>query len=211
MLLLLSGTTLRANIVLDGSFETPVVAAGSFQLYTTGSSFGSWTVVGQAGNVAPISGTYTQGCCTFPAEDGVQWLDLTGLSNTATGVQQAIPTVLGTTYQLAFWVGNVVDPSGVFGTTSTVNVQLNGLPALTATNSIGAGTSTQVWQQFTTTFVASSASTILAFYNGDPATDNSNGLDNISVNPITSGVPEPSTWVLMGLGLGILGRLARKP
>jgi len=30
----------------------------------------------------------SQECCTFPAEDGTQWLDLTGLNtNSAEGVQ----------------------------------------------------------------------------------------------------------------------------
>ncbi len=80
-------------------------------------------------DVGVVSGTFVQNGFSFPAQNGVQLLDLTGLnSNAAEGVQQVIATTIGTTYKLSFYVGNIVDPGGIFGTTSTVNVQLNGSP-----------------------------------------------------------------------------------
>ncbi len=75
-----------------------------------------------------VSGSYFSECCSFPAESGLQWLDLTGdVSNTVEGVQQTVATMPGTTYDLTFWLGNIYDPSGIYGTTSTVDVRLGGL------------------------------------------------------------------------------------
>jgi len=190
----------HANLLVNGSFETPVVPVGSFSLFNSGSTgITGWTVVGL--QVGVVSGTFTQNGISFPAQDGVQWVDLTGLNtNTVEGVQQTVSTTPNTTYTLSYFVGNVVNPGGIFGTTSTVNVLVNGGPIQTATNS-GGGT-TQTWQQFTTSFVATTASTTIGFFNGDPSTDNANGLDNVSLDLApTTAVPEPSTWLLLGSGM----------
>lgn len=202
-LMLAAALPARANLLADASFETPAVAAGGFTLFNTGTTIGSaWSVVGAPGNVGVVSGTFTQFGFSFPAQDGTQWLDLTGLSsNHATGVQQTVSTTTGTTYNLSFWVGNIVDNGSTFGTTSTVDVLINGVLLLAAQNT--GGTTTQNWKEFTTSFTATSTSTILAFLNGDPASDNSNGLDNIDLTEggtggiPTGSVPEPGSMLLL--------------
>lgn len=113
------------------------------------------------------------------------------------GVKQTIATTPGATYDLSYFVGNVVNPGGIWGTTSTVNVWVNGALIQTATN-IGGGT-TLTWEQFSTSFVASSSSTVIEFLNGDPPTDNSNGLDNVVVNKAAGAVPEASTLTMLAL------------
>jgi hypothetical protein len=73
------------NLIKDGSFEVPAVTDGSYELFSNGQTIDSvWTVVGASGNVAVVSGDFTQNGYTFPAKKGVQWLDLTGTSNSAT-------------------------------------------------------------------------------------------------------------------------------
>jgi len=52
----------------------PVVVAGSYELVSTGGTFTGWTVVGAAGNIAIIGGTFERLGCTFPAAGGSQWL-----------------------------------------------------------------------------------------------------------------------------------------
>ena len=168
------------NLILNGGFERPVVASGSYKVFSTGQHFLGWKVVGKPGNVAPISGAFTENGFTFGAAAGKQWLDLTGLNRTATGVEQTTRTVKGTCYVLRFSVGNIVDPSGTFGTTSRVIVKLNGVQRFVVSKPINGGTA-QAWQAAKFTFAAPSANTRIAFLNGDPATDNSNGLDAISV------------------------------
>jgi hypothetical protein len=182
--LTLTGATASAvvaNHVHNPGFEKPVVGAGSFQVFSTGQTFPNWRVVGAPGSVGIVSGTFTQGGFTFSAKAGKQWLDLTGLSQTATGVSQTVVTTIGTSYALSFAVGNVVNPGGIFGTPSTVGVRVNGAQILAATNSNGAGTMKTNWKTFKVNFTATSTTTTIAFINLDPPTDSQNGLDAVTL------------------------------
>ena len=79
-----------ANLITNGDFETPVVPVGGFFNYNTGSTLiTGWTVVGR--QVSIVSGSYFSNGANFPAQNGVQWLDLTGdLSNSlGEGVEQS--------------------------------------------------------------------------------------------------------------------------
>jgi hypothetical protein len=195
------------NIVANGSFETPTVPVGGFTSFASGSNaITNWTVVGPSGSsVAIVSGTLTQNGLTFPAQDGVQWLDLTGfVSNTTEGVQQTVATTSGALYDLSFFVGNISNPGGIFGTTSTVGVQIDGGSVVSFTNSGGVGSTSQVWQQFTLPFTATAATTSITFINQDPSGDNSNGLDNVSLTLGRTGVPESGQTVML-LGIGLAG------
>jgi hypothetical protein len=168
------------NLTKNGSFEVPAVPAGDFRLFSTGQAFSGWRVVGAKGNVAVISGKYQGGGITFNAQAGAQWMDLTGLeSNLATGVAQSFATTRGAEYHLTFWVGNVYNPGGPFGVSSAVKVYVNGVRKLTATNSLHPANHRQAWKEFALTIKATSSRTTISFINGDPRTDNSNGLDSV--------------------------------
>jgi hypothetical protein len=182
--ILCSNAVAASNLVRDGSFEKPVVAQGSYASFSTGQDFGPhWTVVGAAGNVAIVSGTFTQNGFSFPAKKGTQWLDLTGNGNTATGVAQTISTVAGENYALTFYIGNLYNPGGIFGTTSTVDLQIDGANVASFTNKCGKGKTVLCWRKFSTDFVATGTQTTIAFINGDPANDTSNALDGVTVVP----------------------------
>jgi hypothetical protein len=171
------------NLTKNGSFEVPAVPAGDFRLFSTGQAFSGWRVVGAKGNVAVISGKYQGGGITFNAQAGAQWMDLTGLeSNLATGVAQSFATTRGTEYHLTFWVGNVYNPGGAFGVSSTVKVYVNGVRKLTATNSLHPANHRQAWKEFALTIKATYGRTTISFINGDPRTDNSNGLDGVRLS-----------------------------
>jgi hypothetical protein len=172
-----------ANLIKNGSFEKPVVPAGSFQNFATGQSFTGWKVVGATGVVSVVSGTFQSQGFTFNAKAGAQWIDLTGPgSKTATGVAQSVATTAGTSYQLTFWVGNINDPGGIFGVSSTVKVFVNGALKLTAVNSLHPTNHKQAWKEFTLTIKATSSHTRISFINGDPSTDDSNGLDAVHLS-----------------------------
>jgi hypothetical protein len=122
ILLLLGSGIAQANLLTNGSFESPIVPAGGGLIYPVGSNgISGWTVVGLSGfEVEVFSGSVTISPFTFPAQDGNQWLDLTGAhSNNIEGVSQSVSTVAGKTYTLTFWVGNV--SGGALG-----NLQLRG-------------------------------------------------------------------------------------
>jgi hypothetical protein len=65
---------------------------------------------------------------------------------------------------------------------STVKVYVNGVRKLTATNSLHPAGHKQGWKRFTLTIRATSGRTTISFINGDPRTDNSNGLDGVQVS-----------------------------
>ncbi len=169
------------NLIVNGSFENPSVAASTYRLWSTGQSLPGWRVVGAKGNVAIVEGTFGQNGFRFPAGAGKQWLDLTGVSNTPTGVEQTVKTSIGHTYTLRFLVGNVVDPGGIFGVKSTVDVLVNGARVFVAANSAGSGTKILTWKPYTVTITARFGETPISFLNGDPSNDTSNGLDGVSL------------------------------
>lgn len=171
------------NLIKNGSFETPVVPVGGFTRFFNDQTLGAWTVVGVPGDVAIVSTTFVQNGIAFKAKAGQQWLDLTGFeSDRATGLAQTVKTVPGQTYVLKFWVGNVVDGSGVFGTTSSVDVLVDGVTAIQANH--GGGNATALnWKAYSHSFVAATKRTTISFINNDPLNDNSNGLDAVSLTP----------------------------
>ncbi len=204
------------NPIANGTFDTPVVAPGTFTNFNVGSTaLTGWSVTGpgSGANVSIVSGTFTQNGVTFEAAPGNnQWLDLTGDgSNSTEGVSQVVSTTPGTQYSVSFFIGNTTG-GGIFGTTSTVDVFVNGSETAFTNSQVNATGLT--WQQFTDTFVATGTSTRLLFQNGDPGNDNSNGLDNIvlTADGTVTHVPEPATLSLFGLGLaGMLKRRRKTP
>ncbi len=209
--------TANANLIVNNSFESPSpldacdpsLCTGSFRNFNAGDSFDGWSVVG-AGQMTLASTDFSQFGFSFTAQDGQQWADLSGFGgNDPVGIQQSVATVVGDFYNLSFWLGNVVDTTvGLFGTTSTVEVLLNGTSLGLFTNSADGGAAT-AWQQFSLSFQASSISSTIAFFNRDAMTDNMNGLDNIVLTARPIEVPEPGTLGLFGLGLLGFGLLKR--
>ena len=212
------GFGVQANLIQDPGFEQPVAGPGGFNTgylaFNVGSTIGgAWTVIGSpSGDVALTPSTeytYTVGpIITFTAQEGAQWLDLTGNtdSGAATGVQQTFPTVAGRPYSLSFYVGAVTTPDWAPDQgNAAVNVLLNGTAFQTSINNDPSG-DTMDWKQFNYTFTATSASTTLAFINAVPAGEGANGVDNVTV----VAAPEPGTWNLLALGLGTLFAVARR-
>ena len=88
-------------------------------------------------------------------------------------------TTSGANYILTFYVGNTTG-GGIFGTTSTDALSINGTQVNTYENTNADSTGLN-WQQFTYSFMATGASTTIGFVNLDPGSDNSNGLDLVDL------------------------------
>lgn len=213
-LILLAAPAVASAQFVNPGFETPVLANGSYSVFSGGQSLGGWDVVGtqvlllQTNYVEPGNGIAgaTQ---TFNAHSGLNSLDLTGAGNNGltAGVQQFVSTAVGQLYSVSFWVGKATG-GGFYATPSTVDLSIDGGSRVSFTNS-GSNPNAIDWQQFSYNFTASSASTLVTFYNGTP--DNSMvGLDDVSITRAVSAVPEPATVALMLGGLPVLGLVARR-
>jgi hypothetical protein len=211
----------EATVVFSNSFEAPVVnhtgpsgSSGGYDNYGTGSTIGPWTVVGPVGRsdaVSVVTTNFTQNGIAFPAQSGAQWADLAGQdSNGTEGVETTVTGLAGQAYAVSFWVGNVVDPNGVFGVSTTVNLFVDGASVFSAVNTDGAGSSTQVWHKYTYSGVGASNSTVFRFLSGDPSSDFSSAFDNVVITTASDGVPEPSTWAMMLIGFAGVGLMVQR-
>jgi len=176
---------IAANLIRNGSFENPIVPDGQLRRFSTGQTFSGWTVVGAAGNVDIITKDFSFEGQTFPPPNGNQLLDLTGASDSATGVQQIIDTVRGATYEISLFVGSAYDPEGQLGTSSTVHVLVNGTEIAVLTTRGRSGTP-QLWRKFAVQFVAHNTRARIAFINGDPPGDTDCGIDVVAVRQVAT-------------------------
>jgi hypothetical protein len=189
--------------VTNGSFEDPALPSGSFVTLTGGSSaLTGWTVLGD--RVTVIDGLYTETGITFNSQSGDQWLDLTGPSSNSptNGVSQNIPTTVGLLYRVSFYVGSATNNANIFA--STVDLSIAGGVRVPFTNPVAPRNSLD-WQLFTADFVATSAVTNIAFFNGSASNNNLSGLDNVTVEV----VPTPGAAALLGIG-GFLAARRRR-
>lgn len=198
------------NLIVNGSFETPVEPVGGFSTYGAGSTgITGWTVVGVGPDSASVVSTsFTQSGVTFQAQDGQQWIDLAGyISNAQTsGVTQNIATTLGGRYEISFYVGSADDIVNDYFFPSTIHVSIDGGPRVSFTNPVGPPNMLN-WQQFVLPFVATGSLTNIAFYNGGASNDFLSALDNVVVEGVA---PEPGTCVVMVIGTFGLAAVARR-
>lgn len=201
-LLVCLGTSAKANIVINGGFESP----GTAGIYTTylvnSTAITGWTVI--SGTNDPGYGSVNLLGSYLPAHSGSQSVDLDGTGDTyaAGGVSQTLTGLtVGSSYVLDFFYAN--NPNGA---TSTAVVTVGSLS--TNISHSGSTFGNMNYTEATYTFTATSTSQLLSFASTDQAND-ANGiiLDDVSVVP--AAVPEPATTTLFGLGLVAAGIYAR--
>jgi len=210
-----------ANLITNGDFETNPVA--NFVVLNSGdtSSLPGWKVIGTAciassgGCVLVLnSSTYTEpsniGTITFQAQSGNQSIDITGGGNTVDGgVEQTVATTIGTQYSLTFFLGNMDNAASNYPNASAALVRITGQADQTFTNNLVTANHLN-WAPITFTFTATSALTTIDFINATVGSDNEAGIDNVQLNEVTRGAPEPATWSMLGLaGAGLLYRRLR--
>jgi len=188
LLLSVAPASAAVNLLTNGSFEAPTV--GNFY-DNYGPGIPGWTVT--TNNVDIV--TQLSGPFTGAAYQGTQYLDLVGFGSTG-GVSQTFTTVAGRTYDLFFAFSN--NP----GSTSSAAAAFTIAGLSGEVSHSGAALSDLNWSTYKTTFVATSYTSTLAFTNTVGGNNGGLLLDSVSVS---SGVPEPSTWAMMLLGLAGLG------
>ncbi len=206
-------TQVRADLIVNGSFERPNVGlTGIIEISrgTEPAGFG-WRV--DAGTVEVFGQLYPG--LPGPSFDGVQHLDLNGISIGT--LSQAFATTPGTDYQLSFaYANNYVHTNQTNPALATVRL-LDTATGLDLLNPLGIshGTSTSTnldWIVGTLTFTATGDSTTLRFISNTQDPLGGILLDGVSVNAVSvTVVPEPSSIMLVTLGaLSLLGYSCRR-
>jgi hypothetical protein len=198
----------QANLLVNGSFEHPRVLRSGF-VRAGSPDLTGWNVVGPPrSGVAVFSGPLMAGAATLLAQDGSQWIDLTGNSvSPGEEVTQTVPTVVGAPYRLSFFVGHL-DAASPF---SDVVVSIDGHDLLRAINDNFADTM-QNWEQFTLTFTAGAATTTIGFTDHDRAGATDNALDNVVLTELNEATraPEPASASLLAGAFAALGLIRRR-
>ncbi len=139
------------NLANDGLFLNGNVS-GAWQNYTTGQTFGGWTV--SQGNV-DLVGTDWQRSPT-----GGRSVDLNG-SNSQGAISQTLSTVAGNTYAVRFTMSL---HAGLPSTSGALEVSAAGTAqTMTLTTGAAHGASSMQWEERIFTFTATSSSTTLQF------------------------------------------------
>ena len=190
---LIPATALSAQAVTNGGFENPVVAPPCCNTVPPDSLPG-WTV--STGNTNVVLGTYgsTNGNLAY---EGNQYLDLVGQGGIGS-IYQDLTTSVGQVYTITFaYSHNLFTPSSATSASASVGV---GTLFDIITHNTG-DTSNLDWRVYTNTFTATAPTTRLTFTNLTGGVNEGVFLDAISV----AAVPEPSTWMMMLLGLAGIG------
>ena len=186
----------QANLINDGSFElgTFVDDGNGTDSFNAGpTTITDWVAVGRQ-----VSWIRSPNPWGLSAQDGTHFLDLTGYASGAPfgGVAQTITTVVGQPYDLSFYLGSYTQRFG--GPPVSI---LAAAGSTSHTFMVSTTSTSSTWTPFSMLFTATSANTTITL-TGAAGVDYI-GLDNVNVD-LESAVPEPETWTLMVLGLGLL-------
>ena len=188
-------STAGATTIINGSFEQGPNGSGFVELGGGSTAIPGWTV---AGNSIDYITTYWQ------AADGSRSLDLSGSDSGS--VFQTLATTAGQKYTVTFDMAGNPDGAPV---TKELSVDAGaGTAQDYAFDTTGATHNAMGWTPETYTFTASGASTVLTFTDLNNGSPYGAALDNVAIS-----VPEPATWAMMLLGVGLIGgglRMARR-
>jgi hypothetical protein len=207
-----------ATLLVNGGFEAPLQGAPDFASFnipnpglTTSTYITGWTVV--QGNVdLTTAADYGPGVNTLDTSSK-QDVDLIGNTQGSGGVfgglSQSFATVAGQTYLLTFDYSHNNGTRSDAGYAALVTVVDANSPSTTAlSKTVSQAFGPAPWTPFSQTFTANSNSTLLSFIDTQGAFNAGIYLDDVSVTPLTAGVPEPSTWAMMILGFVSIGFMA---
>jgi hypothetical protein len=144
----------------------------------------------------------------YGASDGVHAVDLGWYVGGAGSVSINLTTVQGATYALSFSAAAVSgNPTYTnTGTVSAGSLTANFAPAFSAENAFAS----QVFYTQSYQFIANSSNTVLTIAAATPGTSYGPVIDDVRVSFVSAPVPEPETYALMLVGLGLVGFAARR-
>ncbi|TDP61610.1 DUF642 domain-containing protein [Roseateles toxinivorans] len=196
----------QAAPLTNGSLESG--AAGFIQSVNSGNTANSWTV--SLANIEYVKAGYaSSGDVVGPAQDGDWFVDLNGTQGPGR-ISQSFDTVAGQWYRIDYYISGNAGPNGsTSGGSKTLNALWNGGVADSASylHQVGDKWSNNRWEAHSFLAQAVGASSTLGFQSTS-FTYSAAGpfIDAITV----TAVPEPGTYALMLVGLGLIGFAKRR-
>lgn len=184
------------NLLVNGGFERPQ-GPGEFRIDPPAGNVDiipGWTVFGNS-SVAWLGAGY--GAAPY---EGSMYVELMGYTDTEGrygGVSQTIATTAGSRYRLSFVIGQLGSQSPLPGVLATAGS--------TSASRVG---SSLPWTGASLDFTATGASTLISI-EGNQGTFHI-GVDDVRVEELASGTPEPATWAAMIAGFGLSGAALRR-
>ena len=187
---LIVATAVALLVCAPSVFGQNLLTNGGFD---TG-DFTGWTTGGNFEFSQVVSGAFYQ---YTGAQEGTFYAALGPVGSDGT-LSQSFASLPGAQYTFSFWLAAVGDDPSDF----SAFWDGNQVYSATDPNTNGA------WTQYSFSETGTGHDTISFSFRDDP---DYIALDNVSVSPVASSVPEPSSFLLLGSGvLGLAGFIRRK-
>jgi hypothetical protein len=178
------------NLLYNGGFELGGFTNAISYVTSTNNDIPGWTVQGTASRNVALHKSPEVGQALGPefnyAQDGSNYLDLSGNGTNHPTVVQGFPTWQGFGYVLSFWLGAASQTPAatinvqIFDERTNLNVTLT--PAPTANGNIS-------WTRFEFNWIAHANNSLLRFRDLSNTDDNASFIDNVRVEPYPSQLP----------------------
>ena len=179
----------NANLVVNGDFENPGVAAGTYTIFPT--PFPGWVVNNDVEIRNALVGN---------ANTGANYAELDTTVNGS--IIQKLTTISGATYAVSF----AYSPrEGVAAGSNGIEALFNGV-SLGIFDGSGLGNTGNVWQNYSFNVTASSTVSTIEFRALGISDGLGGSLDSVAVNA----VPLPGTLALLGLGFAGMAMRGRR-
>lgn len=208
--LVMAAMPASANLLINGDFEADNAANVPYYLRQIPTG---WSAIAGIDIVDIIHNDYTQPNpipVLLDAQSGVQFLDLNG-ADPIGGLQQTVSGLTpGASLKLSLYAGQWVTNSTIEGLPAALSYTLRDAFDNSVLGTGSFTTDMPQWSLLTLQALAPSSGSVIVELRTSFSLQAGPGVDNVSLEQLVGGVPEPASWAMMLFGFGAIGGLMRR-